>query len=244
MVESEREKFRRYYQTPLERFHVLPAGIPRDRMRPPDAAEIRQRMRKELAIGPQDYVALMVGSDFKRKGLERAIRALAALPEALRQRAWLMVAGRGHERPYRRLAARLGVESRLQMLGPRQDVPQLLWSADLLVHPAYREAAGMALLEGLAAGLPVLTTDNCGYAFHVQRAEAGLVVPSPFSQARFDQALAEMVGGSHQTQWQRNALAYLERTDLFGLPEKTADLIEHLVDRARASRSNLSPFNA
>ncbi|MEE8428106.1 MAG: glycosyltransferase, partial [Gammaproteobacteria bacterium] len=68
LAESEIPNFVRYYQTPRERFHVLPPGIARDRCAPPDAEEIRQRFRAQFGFCDSDFVVLMVGSGFKTKG--------------------------------------------------------------------------------------------------------------------------------------------------------------------------------
>ena len=68
------------------------------------------------------------------------------------------------------LARQLGVVDRVHFLGGRHDVPDFLLASDLLVHPAYAENTGTVLLEAMVSGLPVLTTDVCGYAFHIQKA--------------------------------------------------------------------------
>ena len=61
-------------------------------------------------------------------------------------------------------------------------MPAFLLAADLLLHPAYHENTGTILLEALVSGLPILTTDVCGYAHYVQEAKAGCVLTSPFQQ--------------------------------------------------------------
>ena len=70
----------------------------------------------------------------------------------------------------------------VRFLGGRADVDRFYDAADFLLHPAYSESAGKVLLEALTHGLPVLTTDTCGYAPHILKASAGAVIESPFSQ--------------------------------------------------------------
>jgi len=108
---------------------------------------------------------LVVGSGFRVKGLDRAIRSLSELDDATRAHTRLVVVGQNRPTEFAMLARKLGVSERVHFLGGRHDVFDWLLASDLLVHPARSEAAGMILLEALTAGLPVLATDVCGYAF-------------------------------------------------------------------------------
>ncbi len=71
----------------------------------------------------------------------------------------------------------------------RNDVSELMAAADLLLHPAYQEAAGIVLLEAITAGLPVLTTAVCGYAHYIADANCGTVIAEPFSQEQLNEVL-------------------------------------------------------
>ena len=84
----------------------------------------------------------------------------------------------------------------------------------------------MVLIEALAAGLPVLATEVCGYSYHIQRAEAGEIVSSPFVQANLDRLLLSMLTSDKKHEWGRNGRDYVAKTDVFGLPDKAADIIE------------------
>lgn len=235
LSEKEIGKFIHYYDTQPERFQLLPPGIARDRMAPPDATAIRERFRREFELDDTDRLVLMVGSGFRTKGLDRAIRALAALPQAQRVRTTLMVLGDDNERPFRRLARRLGVAQQVRFMQGQPDVTRFMLGADLLIHPAYSENTGTVLLEAIVAGLPVLVTDNCGYAFHVDRAGAGRIIPSPFEQPVLDQALAEMLDAPERRQWSQNGIHYGQSADLYSMPEIVADTIEAYARTAQAA---------
>ncbi|MFO1059443.1 MAG: glycosyltransferase family 4 protein [Dongiaceae bacterium] len=137
-------------------------------------------------------------------------------PPARRGGVRLAVAGRGRDAHLRAQAARLGIADRLLLLGPRDDVPALLLAADLLVHPARLENTGQAILEAVVAGLPVLATVNCGFAPHLERAGAGLVLAEPFHPAALARALGEMLDPARLAAWSAAALAYAGREDLHG----------------------------
>ena len=109
--------------------------------------------------------------------------------------------------------------------------PGLVGAADLLVHPAYSENTGTILLEALTVGLPVLTTDVCGYAAHVVKAGAGSVLPSPFHQESFNRELAGMLDSERAGVWGMNGLAYAAREDLYSCDERAAGIIEETTRR-------------
>jgi len=227
----QQKEYIRFYQTEPERFHLLPPGIAKDRLAPSNAAEIRAKWRADWQV-PQDHIVLlMVGSGFKTKGLDRALIALAALPEAIKQRCHLWVIGQDHPQSFQKMANRLHIQSQVQFLGGRPDVPQFLLAADLLLHPAYHENTGTVLLEALAAGLPVLTVDVCGYAHYVEEANAGVVLPSPFSQSALNACLEKMVESLQQANWQQNGILFAKQADIFSMPEKAADLIEEIAGK-------------
>lgn len=220
------EHFVRHYDTPRERFHLLPPGVAHDRVRPPDADRIRENFRKTNALSGDDLLALLVGSDFTRKGLDRIIHALASLPTEVRHRTRLFILGRDDPAKFQRLAAQLNVGDRIRFLGGVDNVPPYLFGADLLVHPARHENTGTVILEAIVAGLPVLVTANCGYARLVTESDAGLVVPVPFEHTEFNRMFHESLVSPERTHWQDNAIYYGKNLDLHGHMEVACDVIE------------------
>lgn len=234
-------EFSTYYQTEAQRFHLLPPGIAPDRLAPANAEEIRARVREQLQLSKDDVLLLMVGSGFKTKGLDRAISALAALPENLRKRSYLYVVGQDNATLFQQQAQRLSVTQQVRFLGGRSDVTDYYLAADLLVHPAYHENTGTVLLEALAAGLPVLTTDVCGYAHYVKDADAGVVLDTPFNQDNLNKAL-ETILLSDRSKWCANGLTFAKATDIYSMPTKAADAIEQTRVIPRFTR--VIPVNA
>ena len=229
--EVEKQHFIRHYQTPEARFHMLPPGIKRDRMRPDNAEQVRAEFRAEFDYDDQQLICLMVGSDFKRKGLERSLHGLAALPDGIRQRTHLIVTGNDKPKPFNRLAKRLGVLAQLHIHSGRDDVPRFFLGADLFLHPAYSESAGNVILEAIIAGLPALVTDVCGYSHHVTKARAGMVAPSPFDQGEFNILMYNMLTSSQRPQWKNNGVEYGKTEDIYNLHEVAADIIEQKAQR-------------
>jgi UDP-glucose:(heptosyl)LPS alpha-1,3-glucosyltransferase len=221
------------YQTPDARFHLLPPGVARQSFDLGMQALIRHTRFPEWGLGPGDKLLLMVGSNFKVKGLSRAITALAALPEGLRRRTHLFVIGQGDAKGYIRLAKRLHVSSNLRFLGARDQVYEFMAAADVLIHPASFETAGLVLLESLTVGLPVLVTENCGYAGHIKEAEAGIVVPTPFMQSQLNDALLTMLTTSAHGLMRAKALAYAGQQDLYSMATTAVRVIETGIRKQR-----------
>lgn len=226
---QQQDDFMRYYQTSPAKFHLLPPGIAKDRVAPQNAREIRQRVRKEWAIEENELLLLMVGSGFKTKGLDRVLRATAALPSDLQARCKVYIIGKDNPRSFQKQASKLGIQEKIHFLGGRLDVPNFFLAADLLLHPAYNENTGTVLLEAMASGLPVLVTDVCGYASYIRDANAGQVLSSPFNQFEFNQTVANMLLSPQREDWQKNAICYAKAADIYSLPKKAVDFMESLL---------------
>lgn len=217
--------YRQYYQTPASRFHLLPPGIRRERIMPEDYAQRRQELRQHYQLTDDTFLLIMVGSDFRRKGLDRAIQGLAALPAELRQRCQLWVAGQDKAEEFNQLATQLGVASQVKILGGRDDVSELLWAADALLHPAYSENTGTALLEGMVAGLPVIATETCGYSNYIAEQEMGVVLSNAPDKNEMSEAIASVLA-TPRDEWCKRAGTFVATADIFSMTERAAEIIE------------------
>lgn len=218
--------FQKHYKTEAGRFHILPPGIYPDRKYSQQIPNSREVYRQKNGITEQQHLLLQVGSDFTRKGVDRSIEALASLPETLRLNTLLFIVGQDKPRKFEALAEKHGVRANVHFFSGRNDVAELMAAADLLLHPAYQEAAGIVLLEAITAGLPVLTSSVCGYAHYIEDANCGVVIEEPFRQDMLNEILCEaLTQSSLRAAWAENARHYADTQDLYSLPEKAADLI-------------------
>lgn len=125
---------------------------------PPISSEERETLRTELLGDPTRPFLLSIGRLSSIKALPDMIDAFAIVvrrhPEAM-----LILAGSGEE--HDKVVARIahhGLEERVRMLGPRDDVARLVHSADVFVSSSFREGLPIAALEAMSAGLPVVGT--------------------------------------------------------------------------------------
>lgn len=225
---TQQPEFMHYHATPAKRFHLLPPGIAKDRIAPANALEIRAMMRREFNLDDNEFLVLLVGSGFKTKGLDRILYGIAALPDEIKQRTRLFIIGKDNPAPFQAQAKQLSISGNIFFMGGRDDVSRFLLAADLLLHPAYNENTGTVLLEAVVSGLPVLTTDVCGYADYIKKSNTGIVLASPFQQTVFNQTLQDMLLSRQREIWRQNGLAFAREADIYSMPERAVDVIESL----------------
>jgi len=144
--------------------------------------DIRARTRDALST-PQDHVVVVMAARLERwKGHAALTAAMTQLKDVPNWTCW--IAGgvqRPEEQAYfdelQQSVREAGLSDRIKLLGQRDDVPTLLGSADVLCQPnTGPEPFGLALVEALAAGLPVVTSDIGGGA-EIVTPDTGLLVP-------------------------------------------------------------------
>jgi len=198
---QQRTAFEKHYPGCGSRLHQIPPGISVDRKVDVIDKKIGAQLRTELNLAANTKLLLQVGSGFRVKGVDRALRAMAALAKSELENCHYLLIGQDNPGRYLRLAKKLGIAEQFTVLPGRDDIPRFLAAADLLLHPAYSESAGYMLLEATIAGLPVLTTATCGYAFHIEQADSGLVCSDPFEQSQLNSNLARMLGDLDSAEW-------------------------------------------
>lgn len=226
LTEKQQDDFVKHYQTEPERFHALPPGIYPDRRFDMHPQGSRIAYRQKNGIDPEEYLLLQVGSDFTRKGVDRSILALAALPDKLKIKTKLFVVGQDKPKRFQNLAKKNGVADSVFFFSGRNDISELMIAADVLIHPAYQEAAGIVLLEAISAGLPILVSEVCGYAHYIADAQCGVITAEPFNQDDLNKALAHILEDqSTREKWAENARIFSMTHDIYSLPEQAASLI-------------------
>jgi UDP-glucose:(heptosyl)LPS alpha-1,3-glucosyltransferase len=217
--EMVRHEIRTRYGVPDERLRVIPNPVDLEHFHP----------RHKVPLDAEGPVWLFVGAGFPRKGLDTAIRALAAAGASHSQ---LWVAGRDEPAPWRALAQRLGIGDRVRFLGARTDLETLYASVSALVLPTRYDAFSNACLEAAASGIPVVTSGANGAAELIRPApaledpsvprsgevvgprQAGFVVEDPEDVAGFAKALDALASPELRVRLGRAARAAAERHSL------------------------------
>jgi glycosyltransferase involved in cell wall biosynthesis len=170
-----------------ERVVVVPNGVAANA-----ATSAAPSTRARLGLAPEDLVVAMAAVLREGKGHDVAIAAVRVL-RAQFPSVRLLVLGDGPERArIARLAAPLS--DAVVLAGHRDDVPVLLAAADVLVHPTAHDALPSAVLEAMAAGVPVVASAVGGIPEAVIDGETGLLVRAPPRIDELAAALGRVLG--------------------------------------------------
>lgn len=198
----------------------------------------RQKIRRELNI-PEDAIMIAnAGNLLESKGQLETVQAFAQLRQKFKQ-IRLIIAGDG---PARAQLEALIVEHRLQqmvqLVGHRNDIPDFLSASDIFVHPSRRDPFPLAVLEGLAAGLPVVAWADGGVTEQVVHERTGLLVPTGNVEA-LGSALATLITNPELRQ--RMGEQARERVATQLSPAQAVgqfvDVLQRVTERARADEA-------
>jgi glycosyltransferase involved in cell wall biosynthesis len=222
---------------PPERVTVITRGRDPLRMGQP-GPERRARARHGLGLSDTDEVILNVARQEFQKGQEYLLQAA---DQVLRRRpaARLLIVGReGNATPeLKRMHASLPTRDRIQFLGHRDDVPELLCASDVFAFPSLFEGLGGALLEAMALGVPIVASRVPAVQEVLEDGTNGLLV-EPRSAA----ALAEGVSMLLENAELRGAYAlqarsaFVDRYTLDRIGSRMVDLFYTVADMGRVGR--------
>jgi glycosyltransferase involved in cell wall biosynthesis len=167
---------------PAERIRTIPSAVDPAALLP---SRPREATRAAEGAPPDAPVLLALAALVRRKGLDVLLDALALVPFGPGSPApHLWIAGDGPERAaLEGQARRLCLGDRVRFLGRREDAPDLLAACDAFVLPSRQEGLGVAALEAMAAGRPVVATRVGGLGDAVVDGRTGLLVPPDDAKA-------------------------------------------------------------
>jgi UDP-glucose:(heptosyl)LPS alpha-1,3-glucosyltransferase len=163
-----------------EQLSVIYPGVDTAYYTPAVRKQSRDEKRAAYAVPPESAAIAFVGSHFFRKGLSYALQACAQLKKR-GIRNTLLVSGKGSTRCYLHLASRLGIAEDVRFLGGQQNTLDVLTAADLFILPSLYEPYGLAPLEAMACGIPVIVTKHCGIAELLRHGREGFLLDHPDS---------------------------------------------------------------
>lgn len=152
----------------------------------PERLRRRAAARQAFRFSDSDFVCLLVGNDWKKKGLTYLLRAVATAPNIPLK---VLVAGRDDRAPFLSQSRDLHIEDRIVFADPSSDMMQFFAAADIYAGPSLHDSFALPPLEAMACGLPVVTSKNNGGAQVVTEGTDGFVLDNP----RDSEALARLL---------------------------------------------------
>lgn len=139
---------------------VIPIGIPDVIVADDD--EVRRQFRARLNISQNAVVGVTLGRFVEQKGHRYLLEALSSLVKDFPELHLLWCGDGPLQSELKLIAQKRGLEERIVFAGMLNDVVPALVSADLMIHPSVEEPFGIAVLEGMRAGLPIVASQVGG----------------------------------------------------------------------------------
>jgi glycosyltransferase involved in cell wall biosynthesis len=176
----------------------------------------RATARKNFNVSAEDFALLLIGNDWRTKGLTALLQSLALIRE-LRWK--LLVVGRDVRDPYDKMIRDYKIANRVIFLPPSPNVMQFYAAADTYVGPSLEDAYGLPIIEAMACGLPVVASSRAGAHEIITDGSDGIVLRDPQNAEELAAALRSLLTnpglcrqlGEHATltaqnhTWDRNA---------------------------------------
>jgi len=158
---------------------IITPGVDIEKFSPQKIALKRSDARVSEKINSNEIAVLFVGSEFKRKGLDRLIPAIDKNMK-------LFVVGRKERMDhYIHLAEQYNLSDRICFTGLTDNIFKYYALADIVVLPSITEAFGMSVLEGMACGLPVITSSAAGCSSLINSGQNGCVFQNSNELSKF-----------------------------------------------------------
>ncbi len=170
-----REDVQRHYRR-SDPVPIVYHGVDTRQFNPRVRVALRPHARGALHLSEDVLALLLIGNDWKKKGLDYLLEAVGQLPTLELQ---VLVVGRDDPAPYRALIRRLGLNGRVYLLPPRPDVEFYYAAADVYVGPSVDDAFALPPIEAMACGVPVIVSRYAGVSELITHGVNGLILNDP-----------------------------------------------------------------
>ncbi len=174
------DELKRYYGRG-EPIPVLHLGLDHDIFNTAARSALREAARKELQLPQGRFTLILVGNDWRNKGLPVLLSALAELHDL---EIGLLVVTSEDPSSVRQLIGEKNLSDRVVILPPRKDIEFYYAAADAYAGPSLQDSYGMPPAEAMACGLPVIVSAAAGVSEIITNAEDGVILDDPTDSAK------------------------------------------------------------
>ncbi len=185
------EKFLQSYDVDAKKIQVIHPGIDMERYRGLDRGQCRHEIRSLWGIDETDVVILFVSMNFDIKGLDALMAAVAKSKSNDRsQKIKLLIVGKGEEKKYGRIAKNLGIGNDVIFAGVhREKLERIYLASDIFSILSKFDTFGIAVLEAMAASLPVVVSGNVGAKDLVAHGVNGFIIEDSTDMDRISEKI-------------------------------------------------------
>jgi len=182
----------------------------------------RESKRKELGIPNNAFLVLSVGELNKNKNHETIIKAIARLNNP---KIYYVICGNGPLHNYlENLSKKLGLEKQVKLLGYRNDIAEICKASDVFAFPSQREGLGLAALEAMATGLPIVTSNVHGIVDYSVNKKTGYTC-KPSDVKGFSKAIFNLINDRKlMEEISINNINLVKRYDLNNITDQLSEI--------------------
>ena len=196
----------------------------------------RQPMREELGLPEDSFVLLLIGNDWKKKGLSTIIEALLRLkPLPIT----LLVAGQDDRTPFLSKIHDYGLDAKVRFLPSRSDVIAYYSAADAYIGPSLEDTFAFPPMEAMGTGLPVITTATNGTSEIMTHGVDGFVLQDPADVTTLADLIERLYRDPQLRQRMGEAAASASRRYTWDRSAQTVGSVLREVLRTKLEQSNI-----
>ena len=168
---------------------VIPNAVDLDSFNPDACLKRRAEARRRLQFDEQDFVLLLIGNDWKKKGVDTLLTATSL---CLDLPCKVLIVGHDDRVPYNKTICDLGLQARVRFVEPAKDVIQFYAAADTYAGPSLHDSFALPPAEAMACGLPVITTVNNGGSEMITDGVDGFLLQDPKDAAELSRRIRKL----------------------------------------------------
>lgn len=238
-----KDELLKLYNIPNSKLRVVHPGVFWERFSSVNKEDIRYEIRRRHGLSSEDVVVLFVSMNFELKRLDLVLKGMAAVinKEKKKSNLKLLVVGKGDEKGFKGLLQDLGISMQVIFAGITREVEKYYMAADIFAMPSIFDTFGLVVLEAMAAGLPVIISENVGARDLVKQGLNGFILPEDPSVSEIATSLSFLLDPKKRKLMGDNG----RRVARLHTWDKTAEQVAHLYRRfgngvdSAAGRHNL-----